>query len=57
VTGNRLRRCPGCRQEFWAGPDDGPYCSALCAGQVSVWTLLAVAQRAAAWARYTGTYR
>ncbi len=45
------RICQGCGCRFVIDSDDQRYCSALCAGQVPIGTLLVMAQRAAAAAR------
>ncbi len=43
------RKCPPCGYRFLPDSDDQVYCSGICAGTPPVTTLLAEAQRLAAW--------
>jgi hypothetical protein len=43
---NRKRKCPTCQCEFWAAPGD-EFCSAACAGSMSMGSILVALQQAA----------
>jgi hypothetical protein len=43
----RTRKCPSCGYRFVVDSDDQQFCSGICAGQPSPWSLIAAAQQAA----------
>ena len=47
----RTRRCQGCGYRFVVDSDDQWFCSGICAGQVSVASVVVTMQRYAAAAR------
>jgi hypothetical protein len=47
----RTRRCPSCGYRFVVDSDDQAYCSGICAGQPSVYSLIFAAQQIAAYAK------
>ena len=52
----RTRRCEGSGHRFVPDGQDDQFCGELCAGSPPVTSLIAEAQRLAAWQAYTSGY-